>query len=157
MDGKNRCDLTQLVANPTALQHLIRSMAQPFLASRIDKVVALEAIGFIFGAGVAVELNAGLVLVRKKGKIPWATKSGEFTDYTNKKKWFEIANDAIQPKNNVLIVDDWSETGAQLKAAISLVESMGGVVSGIACLNIDPRARKDRTLSNYRLLSVIEY
>ena len=157
MGGKNRVDLTLLTADPSALRQLIKSMAQPFLTSKIDKVVALEANGFIFGAGVALELNAGLVMIRKGDNIPWTTKSVEFTDYTSKTKRFEIASDAIKPNDNILIVDDWSETGSQLIAAISLVERMSGIVTGIACLNIDPQARADKILSNYNLFSVIEY
>lgn len=157
MSGKNRCDLTQLFAGPRALQYLITTLAEPFRDAKINKVVALEAIGFVLGAGVALELKAGLVLIRKQDKIAWTTRSVEFTDYTHKTKRFEIADDAILPGDKILIVDDWTETGAQLKAAISLVEQMGGIVSGISCLNVDPQAKSDKTLSNYRLYSVIEY
>ena len=157
MSGKNRCDLTQLFADPDALQHLIKALARPFRDANIDKVVALEAIGFVLASGVALELEAGLVLIRKQGKIAWTTRSVEFTDYTKKTKQFEIADDAILPGDKILIVDDWTETGAQLKAAISLVEQMDGIVSGISCLNVDPQAKNDKTLSNYRMHSVIEY
>lgn len=157
MKGKNRVDLTLLAADPTAIKYLIDSMARPFLNSKIDKVVALEAIGFIFGARVAFELNAGLVMIRKGGNIPWTTESLVFSDYTNTTKRFEIAADAIGPDEKILIVDDWSETGAQLKAAITLVEQLGGHVTGIACLNIDPRAKNDKILSRYNLFSVIQY
>lgn len=156
-DGKNRVDLTLLTADPAALKKLIKRMARPFITSKIDKVVALEAMGFIFGTGVAIELNAGLVIIRKADKIAWGIKSIEFTDYTNKKKIFEIADDAIKPNDKILIVDDWSETGAQLKAAISLIEKMHGIVTGIACLNIDPQARNNRLLSGYNMFSAIEY
>jgi len=157
MDGKNRVDLTLLAGNPEALKYLIKSMAEPFLRSKIDKVVALEAMGFLFGAGVALELGTGVVMIRKGDKIPWSTRSVKFTDYTKKTKQFEIADDAIKPNDKILIVDDWTETGSQLKAAISLIEEMGGIVIGVACLNVDPQARNDRMLSNYNMFSVIEY
>lgn len=157
MGGKNRVDLTLLAGNPEALQFLIKSMARPFVNYNIDKVVALEAMGFLFGAGVALELGTGVVMIRKGDSVPWTTKSAEFTDYTNKTKHFEIADDVLKPNDKILIVDDWSETGAQLKAAISLVEKMDGIVSGVACLNIDPQARADKVLSNYNMFSVIEY
>ncbi|MCP4706737.1 MAG: hypothetical protein GY865_19235 [candidate division Zixibacteria bacterium] len=157
MDGKNRVDLTLLAGNVDALKYLIRSMAEPFQNSQIDKIVALEAMGFLFGAGVAFELNAGLVMIRKKDKIPWATKEFWFTDYSHKEKKFEIADDAIKPNEKILIVDDWSETGTQLKAAISLIEEQDGIVTGISCLNIDPQAKNDKILSNYNMYSVIEY
>ena len=157
MKGKNRVDLTLLAGNPDALQFLLKSMAEPFLNSHIDKVAGLESMGFVFGAGVALELGTGVVMIRKGDNVPWTTKSVEFTDYTNKTKSFQIADYAIKLNEKILIVDDWSETGAQLKAAISLIEEMGGIVKGISCLNIDPQVRNDRMLSQYNMFSSIDY
>ena len=101
MDGKNRVDLTLLAGDPEALKYLIKEMAKPFLDSKIIKVVALEAMGFLFGAGVANELSAGVVMLRKKGKIAWSTKEFWFTDYTHKKKSLEIADDALKPNDKI--------------------------------------------------------
>jgi adenine phosphoribosyltransferase len=157
-DGtKNRCDMTLLLGDHDALTSLVKDMAKPFLATKVDKVVALEALGFVFGMGVAQELKAGLCLIRKPNKIAWSTRSVEFIDYTTERKTFEIADGSILPGENVVIVDDWSETGAQLKAAIALVEQAKGKIVGISCANIDERAKKDKGISRYKLDSVINY
>lgn len=152
---KNRCDLTLLLSNHQALSNLIKDMANPFRSYQIDKVVALEAMGFIFGAAIAQELKSGLCLIRKQNKIAWETITTTCVDYTNEEKIFEIAKDAILPNENVLIVDDWSETGAQLKAAIALVEQAKGNIVGITCANIDKRVKSDAIISKYKVYSVI--
>jgi len=156
-ETKNRCDMTLLLGNHQVLNNLIKDMAKPFLSSRVKKVVAIEATGFIFGMGVAQELKAGLCLIRKPNKLAWDTKKTSFTDYTKEKKGFEIASDAILPTENILIVDDWSETGAQLKAAIFLVEQAKGNIVGISCANIENRVKNDKMISKYKLNSVINY
>lgn len=149
--------MTPLLNSRPALSSLIKDMARPFLSSEVDKVVCIEAMGFIFGMGVVQELKAGLCLIRKHDKIAWDIKSAEFTDYTGERKIIEIADDAIMPGEKVLIVDDWSETGAQLKAAIFLVEQAKGKIVGITCANIDERVKKDEIISKYKLNSVINY
>jgi len=153
--SKNRCDLTLLFGNYSALNTLFEEMAKPFISVKVDKIVAIEATGFIFGAGVAKELEVGLCLIRKPNKLAWDVNRVEFTDYTKKKKGLEIAKDAILPNEKVVIVDDWSETGAQLKAAIYLVEQLGGNVVGISCAQIDERVKRDATLLKYKLNSVM--
>jgi len=152
-EGKGRCDLTDLYANPQIFNSVIEDMCKPFLDQKINKVVALDALGFVFGTRVAEKLNAGLVLARKEGKIGVETQSTSFTDYTKKEKSFEIAIDAICKNDRVLIVDNWSETGSQLKAVIGLVERMGGNVIGATCFNIDKPIFKDPILSKYKLFS----
>jgi adenine phosphoribosyltransferase len=154
---KNRCDLTLLLGNHRIFNSLIKDMAKNFFSLKIDKVVALDSMGFIFGAGVAQELKAGLCLIRKPDKIAWNTISTYYTDYTKEKKGFEIAEGSISPGENILIVDDWSETGAQLKAAIFLVEQLKGNIVGISCANIDDRVKDDKIISKYKLNSVINY
>ena len=152
-EGKERCDLTDLYANPQIFNSVIENMTTPFLDQKINKVVALDALGFVFGSRVAEKLDSGLVLARKEGKIGIKTQSISFTDYTKKEKSFEIAVDAISKDERVLIVDDWSETGAQLKATVSLVESMGGIVIGASCFNIDKPVFEDPILLKYKLVS----
>lgn len=154
---KNRCDMTLLFGNYKVFNALIKKMAKPFMCSKVDKVVAIEASGFIFGTGVAHELKTGLCLIRKPNKLAWDTKKTELTDYSKVKKEFEIASDAILPNENILIVDDWSETGAQLKAAILLIEQARGNIVGISCVHIDGRVKNDAFLSKYKLHSTIAY
>lgn len=155
--SKNRCDMTLLFGKYKVFNALIKKMAKPFMYSKVDKVVAIEASGFIFGTGVANELKAGLCLIRKPNKLAWDTKKTKFTDYSKVKKGFEIVSDALLPNENILIVDDWSETGAQLKAAISLIEQARGNIVGISCAHIDGRVKNDTFLSKYKLHSAISY
>ena len=135
----------------------VKDMSKPFLSSGVTKVVAVDAMGFAFGAGVALKLNTGLVLARKANKIAWTTKTTTFNDYSGERKGLEIADDSIKPDEKILIVDDWAETGAQIKAAIFLVEELGGVIVGVSCINMDDQVKKDSSLSKYRLHSIIEH
>jgi adenine phosphoribosyltransferase len=137
----NRCDVTPLFADPAAfaqvLDHLIRLIAEtPF-----DVVVGVDALGFILGAGIALRTKKGLVVARKTGKLPLACDSESFIDYTGHAKGLEMRFDALHPGTRALIVDEWVETGAQVGAVIALIERRGGVVAGIAALNIDEAAR----------------
>lgn len=154
-EGKNRCDLTNLFIEPQVFNAVIDDMAEPFLSQQIDKVVALDALGFVFGIRVAEKLNVGLVLIRKSGKIGVEAKSISFTDYTKQEKVFEIAVDAVKLNDKILIVDDWAETGSQLKATTTLIESMGGEIVGVSCFNIDERVFNDPFFQKYKLRSVI--
>ena len=88
-------------------------------------------------------------------KIPVAKESVSFTDYSNTAKEFEVAIGSIKSGDKILIVDEWAETGAQLKAAISLVEKCGGEVVGATCFNVDAQVRKLEELSHYTLFSLL--
>src|SRR6266487_887018 len=103
----------------------------PVLA--VDKVVGIEARGFILAAPVAYHFGAGVVPVRKKGKLPWTTVEESYAlEYGE--ATLQLHGDATQPGERVLIVDDVLATGGTAKAAASLVERIGGKVCGIACL-----------------------
>lgn len=157
MPGAGRCDLTPLLGDPDAFAALLRALAEPFLEAGITRVAALDAIGFALGGGVAQRLRAGLVLVRKAGKVAWTADREPFIDYSGEGKAFEVAEDALTPADRVLVVDDWSETGSQLRAAITLVERSGARVVGAALVNVDPRVRRDPRLGRYRLHAAMEY
>ena len=124
-------DITPMLANGEALHTAASLLASPFEA--IDLVVAIESRGFILGAPVALELGAGLVPVRKPGKLPYRTISQAYSlEYgTNT---LEMHVDAIQPGQRVLIVDDLLATGGTVGATIKLIEELGGVVAGISVL-----------------------
>ena len=154
-EGGGRSDLSLLFADRKAFDAAIQNISEPFRNASINKVVALDALGFLFGSLVAKELGVGLVLFRKEGNIPVEKKIVKFNDYSKSEKVFEVASDAIKASDNVLIVDEWSETGSQIKAAISLVEQCGGVVKGVSCFNIDKSVLEDKVLSKYQLHSVL--
>lgn len=155
--GKGRCDLTLLYTDPKILKEVSHDLAAPFMDKGITKVLALDAQGFALGALAAHHLNAGLVFVRKGGKTAWETHSVEIVDYSQSSKTLEIPVGVLSGSDRVLIVDDWSETGAQLRGAISLAERCDATVIGAATINMDDKALRDPMLSKYLLHSVEVY
>lgn len=143
-------NFTQLFANAEVFQHAIKDLAEPFKDKGVNKVVALDALGFTLGGGVAYVLGAGLVHIRKEGKISWDVETQAFRDHSGMNQVFEIANDAIQAGDNVLVVDDWPVSGERLKAAFLLIERLQARVVGAALLNMAGPAWHDSVLIEYR-------
>lgn len=109
----------------------IDQLLHPYAGERIDKVVGLEARGFILGGAVAHQLSVGFVPVRKKGKLPGAVISEDYQlEYGE--AVVEIHDDAIEAGEKVLIVDDLLATGGTAAAGLRLVERLGGVIVGCA-------------------------
>jgi len=126
-------DITPLLGDSAALAQAVDAMVKQFAGVPIDRVVGVEARGFIFGAAVAYRAGAGFVPVRKAGKLPWAVVREEYNlEYGSDK--LEIHRDAIHPGERILIVDDVLATGGTAAATAKLVETLGGVVAGLAFL-----------------------
>jgi adenine phosphoribosyltransferase len=126
-------DFTTLLRDPQGLRLALDGMAQPFGGRSIDLVVGIESRGFILGAAVADRLGAGFVPVRKLGKLPAATVKATYAlEYGT--DCLEMHRDAIGAGQRVLIIDDLLATGGTAAATVSLVESVGGQVDGIAFL-----------------------
>ena len=124
-------DVTTLFASPRGFRMTIDQMLHPYAGQRIDKVVGLEARGFIIGGAIAHQLTLGFVPIRKKGKLPGATISEAYTlEYGE--AVMEIHGDAIQPGERVLVVDDLLATGGTAAAGIRLIERLGGEIVGCA-------------------------
>ena len=136
----NRCDVTPLFADPEAFAQMLDDLLGRIGDIEFDLVVAIDALGFILGTGIALRVGKGLVVARKGGKLPLACEVVTFVDYTRQTKRLEMRPDALRPGERVLIVDEWVETGAQVRAVIGLVEHLGGIVAGVASLNIDEGA-----------------
>jgi len=123
-------DVTTLIQNKEAFKKSIDLLTKRYKGKGFDKVVGVEARGFIFGAAVAHRIQAGFVPVRKKGKLPFKTISTTYElEYGT--DTLEIHQDAIKPGEKVLIIDDLLATGGTVKAVIELVKQLGGNVSGI--------------------------
>ena len=124
-------DITTLLGDGEMFRKTIDAMTAPF--SNIDKVVIIESRGFILGTPIAYVLGAGVVPVRKPGKLPYTTISEAYAlEYgTNE---LQIHSDAIAKGEKILIVDDLLATGGTLDATISLVERLGGDIVGISVL-----------------------
>jgi adenine phosphoribosyltransferase len=133
IEGVTFRDITPLLGDAAALAQAVNGMVEQFEGVEIDRVVGVEARGFIFGAAVAYRAGAGFVPVRKAGKLPWAVVREEYSlEYGSDK--LEIHRDAIHPGERILIVDDVLATGGTAAATAKLVETLGGVIAGLAFL-----------------------
>jgi adenine phosphoribosyltransferase len=126
-------DITPLLADEVGFSSVIDMIVVHFGRGNVDKVVGIEARGFILASPVAYHFGAGFVPVRKAGKLPWDSDSEEYElEYGT--ETLEIHTDAFRPGERVLIVDDVLATGGTARATARLVERLGGKVVGIACL-----------------------
>jgi len=126
-------DITPLLADHAAFSEMIKHIAAQFKGAGITKVLGIEARGFLLAAPIAVELGAGLIPVRKKGKLPYKTVSASYElEYGT--DTLEMHADAVKPGEKVLIVDDVLATGGTAAAVCALVEKIGGQVAGISML-----------------------
>ncbi|AML53493.1 adenine phosphoribosyltransferase [Falsihalocynthiibacter arcticus] len=124
-------DVTTLFADPRGFRMAVDQMLHPYAGMRIDKVVGLEARGFILGGAIAHQLSVGFVPVRKKGKLPGTTISEEYSlEYGE--AIVEIHDDAIKPGEKILLVDDLLATGGTAEAGIKLIERLGGEIVSCA-------------------------
>jgi adenine phosphoribosyltransferase len=124
-------DITPLLGHADAFRATVDALAEPYAATRVDKVIGIEARGFVFAAPVAYGLQAGFVPVRKPGKLPWDIER-EAYELEYGTDLLEIHRDAIEPGEQVLVVDDVIATGGTAAATARLVERLGGVVHGFA-------------------------
>jgi adenine phosphoribosyltransferase len=149
-------DITTLLKDRDAYRESIDLMLAPWREDQIDLVVGMESRGFIFSASMAYLLNAGLVPVRKLGKLPAETITVEYAlEYGS--NTLEIHRDAIQPGQRVLVVDDLLATGGTVRGTIDLVERLHGEVVGLGFL-VELEFLKGRErLQGLRVESVVRY
>jgi adenine phosphoribosyltransferase len=149
-------DITTLLKDKVAYKEAIDLMLAPYAGEQIDLVVGMESRGFIFSAPMAYQLGAGLVPVRKLGKLPAETITVEYAlEYGS--NTLEIHRDAIAAGQKVLIVDDLLATGGTVKGTIELIERLRGEVVGLGFLvELDFLKGRDR-LEGRRVDSVIKY
>lgn len=122
-------DITPVLANGELLNLALDAMAESVEGQRVDKVVGIDARGFIFGAPLAARLGCGFVPARKKGKLPWRTRGVDYAlEYGTAS--LEMHEDAVQPGENVLLADDLLATGGTAGAALALLQQTGARVLG---------------------------
>ncbi|MBI2878425.1 MAG: adenine phosphoribosyltransferase [Candidatus Rokubacteria bacterium] len=126
-------DITTLLKDPRAFKYVVDQLAVNYIQSRVEVVVAIESRGFIFGGAMAHELGAGLVPVRKLGKLPAKTIEVEY-ELEYGRDALAIHADAITPGQRVLVVDALLATGGTMAATLRLIEQIGGMVVGVAFL-----------------------
>ena len=149
-------DITPLLADPVTMSRVIDQIVFEIGRGTVDKVVGIEARGFIVAAPVAYHMAAGFIPIRKKGKLPWETVQESYTlEYGE--ETIEIHRDAIEPGDRVAVVDDVLATGGTAAAAARLVESLGGAVVAMAFL-IELAALNGRArLPTYDIVSLLQY
>jgi adenine phosphoribosyltransferase len=126
-------DITPVLGDPDLFKASLDLLAETAGDTKIDKVVGIDARGFIFAAGVAQILGAGFVPVRKEGKLPWTTRSMAYTlEYGE--SVVEIHEDAIKPGEKILLVDDLLATGGTAAAAIKLLKALDADIVAVSFL-----------------------
>jgi adenine phosphoribosyltransferase len=149
-------DITPLLANKKAFTYSIDAIAHHFDRDEIDKVLGIEARGFIIAAPLAYRFTAGLIPVRKKGKLPWNVASAEY-ELEYGYDYLEMHRDAIEPGERILVIDDVLATGGTARATAELTEECGGKVAGIATIMelafLGGRAK----LGSYDFYSLLSY
>jgi adenine phosphoribosyltransferase len=149
-------DITPLLGSADAFRATVDALAAPYATTRVDKVIGIEARGFVFAAPVTYELQAGFVPVRKPGKLPWEIEREEYVlEYGT--DLLEIHRDAIAPGERVLIVDDVVATGGTAAATARLVERLGGSVVGFAFVLELGFLHGREQLSGYDIHTLVTY
>ncbi|NLE39495.1 MAG: adenine phosphoribosyltransferase [Pirellulaceae bacterium] len=149
-------DITPLLASPAALAETVRLLADRFRDARIDLVAAAEARGFLFAVPLAIELGAGVVPIRKPGKLPHQTVSETYQlEYGT--DTLEMHDDAVSPGDRVLVLDDLLATGGTVAACCRMIEKAGGTVVGCAFVIELTELEGAKKLAGYDLFSLVKY
>ena len=156
IDGVNFKDITTLLQDGETFRAVIDAMAAPFANEKIDKIVVLDARGFLLGTPIAYNRGIGVCLVRKKGKLPFKTVEASY-----KKEYGPdtvcMHEDTVKPGERVLIVDDLLATGGTLGASIELVEKLGGVIVGVSLIVDLTFLGGSKKFSKYNLKWLVSY
>lgn len=150
-----RCDVTPVFADAHAFRSLVDDLCREATAYPHDFVAGIDALGFILGSAIATREGKGFISVRKGGKLPVPANRLEFVDYSNQRKSLELRHGAFPAGSRLLLVDEWIETGAQVRAAIELIEQQSGIVAAIACINCDRDEATAGLRSKYPVLQVL--
>jgi adenine phosphoribosyltransferase len=154
--GVNFKDITTLLEDKDIFKYLIDKLCEPYLNQKIDKIVGIDARGFLFAGAMALKLDTGVSVVRKKGKLPYKTKSREYVlEYAS--NTIEMHEDTIKPNEKVIIVDDLIATGGTMLATCELVEEMNGEIIGISAIVDLPFLNGSKKLEKYNFNYLVSY
>lgn len=149
-------DITTLLQDPAIFKEICDLFYKRYANREIDKIVGIDARGFLFGAVLAYKLGIGFIPVRKKGKLPYKTVSESYSlEYGE--ETVEIHEDAIQEGDKVVIVDDLMATGGTISAAVNLVEKLGGNVMECAFVIELPDLKGRDNIPNQNVYSLLEF
>jgi adenine phosphoribosyltransferase len=149
-------DITTLLKDAQGFRTAVEAMSAPYKEKQVDKIVCVEARGFLLGGAMGYLLGCGVVPVRKPGKLPYETEKQDYTlEYGT--ACVELHKDAVEPGESVLIVDDLLATGGTARATAELVERLRGKVLAIAFLVELLGLEGRKLLDKYDIFSVITY
>lgn len=150
-------DITPVLANPQLLDLAITEMVNKIAGQKVDKVVGIDARGFIFGSLVAQKLGAGFIPARKKGKLPYKTRGLDYAlEYGTAS--LEMHEDAIAPGEKVLLADDLLATGGTAGAALKLIQELkGDIVGSVFFIELGFLNGRDRLAGTGAVHSLIQY
>lgn len=149
-------DITPLLEDAAGFRRVVNSLVKPFRGAGIKKVVGIDARGFLLAGPVAYKLGAGLVIVRKKGKLPYKTiRSSYELEYGS--NTLEIHQGAIKKGEKVLIIDDVLATGGTAQATARLVEKSRGKIAALVFLSDLLYLKGKEKLKDYKVFSLVSF
>ena len=149
-------DITTLIQDPEGLKLAIDMLIDALKDIEFDYLVAAEARGFIFASPIAYALDKGVVLARKKGKLPYRTIQVSY-DLEYGSETIEMHEDALKPGDKVVLIDDLLATGGTLSAIARLVETTGATVAGVACVINLPALGGEKLLEKYGVTTLVSF
>jgi adenine phosphoribosyltransferase len=156
IDGVIFRDITTLLQDPKAHREVCAIFYDRYANQQIDKIVGIDARGFLFGSVLAYNLDIGFVPIRKKGKLPYKTISESYSlEYGE--ETVEIHEDALNKNERVVIVDDLMATGGTIAAAVNLVEKLGGDIIECAFVVELPDLNGKSKLNGQKVFSIVEF
>jgi len=149
-------DITTLLLDPPAFKQICTIFYDRYVNEKIDKIVGIDARGFLFGSVLAYKLDIGMVPIRKNGKLPYKTISESYTlEYGE--EIIEIHEDAIEKGERVVVIDDLMATGGTISAAANLVEKLGGEIFECSFVLELPDLNGREKLGNRKVFSIVEF
>lgn len=138
-----------------AFNSLLDDLAEPFSSDEIDLVAGPEAMGFHLGGGLAARMRKGFLPIRRPGKLTGPTDRVEYPYFKGGTKSLELQSSSVKPGSRVLLVDQWIETGASIRAAIELIERQQASVVGIAAVCIEEGKGADDLRGKYKCATAV--
>jgi len=149
-------DITTLLLDPPAFKQICTIFYDRYVNEKIDKIVGIDARGFLFGSVLAYKLDIGMIPIRKNGKLPYKTISESYTlEYGE--EIIEIHEDAIQKGERVVVIDDLMATGGTISAAANLVEKLGGEIFECSFVLELPDLNGREKIGNRKVFSIVEF
>ena len=156
MEGILFRDITPLLADGEAFKETINQLSNFAKSLNADVICGPESRGFIFGCPVAADMNIGFVPIRKPNKLPREQVTASY-DLEYGSNVLCMHKDAIKPGQRVVIVDDLLATGGTMKAAIQLIESLGGIVAGVAFVIELEELEGKKNFEGYNVFTILKY